>query len=296
MGYQRLQFDGGSVEYVVSGPDDAPDLLLFHVGTPSAAVVYPGLTSAAAAAGMRVATYSRSGYGRSTRREGRTVVDEAAISAALADRLGHERFFTIGWSGGGPGALACAATLPDRVRACMALASIAPRVEGGSAWETFHTPEQRKEWADLAAGDVTALVPEFEAAVTGMAAMTPARLQAIGGKPDARAVAHGHREEIERHLVTSMRRAVAQGYVGYLDDNLAQARDWGFRVAEIHVPVVVRHGELDRLVPIANGRWLADAIPGARASLHPDAGHGSVALPWTEVISELVEAARTPTG
>ncbi|HEX3265654.1 MAG TPA: alpha/beta hydrolase [Candidatus Limnocylindrales bacterium] len=292
MGFRTLRVDGGSIEYVVSGPEDAADLLLFHVGTPSGAVVYPGLTKAAAAAGMRVATYSRGGYGRSTRREGRSVADEVAISAAIADRLAHERFFTLGWSGGGPVALACAALLADRVRACVTLASIAPRVEAGPVWESFHTPEQLKEWNDLANGDIAALLPEFEEAVGIFGRITPRRLKAVGGPPDARAVAYGTMVEIEPFLVRSMRRAVLGGHFGFLDDNLAQARDWGFRVADIRIPVVIRQGALDRLVPEGNGRWLAEAIPGARGVFLDDAGHGSIALPWTDVVSDLVGAAR----
>ena len=291
MSYRRLAWRGGTIEYLVNGPDDAPGLLLFHHGTPSAAVEYPGLTAAAAAAGMRVASYSRAGYGASTRREGRSVSDEVEISAAIADRLGHARFFTMGWSGGGPVALASAALLPERIRACLALASIAPRVEAGEAWSSFHTPEQLAEWTDLANGDVVRLLPEFEEAVGAFRRMTVRRLAAVGGQPDARAVANRHREQIAAHLVRSMRRAVSQGYVGYLDDNLAQARDWGFRVADIRVPVVVRHGALDRLVHIEHGRWLAGAIPNARGVFLDDAGHGSAALPWEEPIADLVGAA-----
>jgi pimeloyl-ACP methyl ester carboxylesterase len=64
---------------------------------------------------------SRPGYGGSTRNEGRTVADAAADTAALADHLGAERFLVAGWSGGGPTALACAALLPDRVRAIVTL-------------------------------------------------------------------------------------------------------------------------------------------------------------------------------
>jgi pimeloyl-ACP methyl ester carboxylesterase len=98
VGYRQLPFSGGTIEYVVDGPEDAQDLLLFHPGTPCAAVPFEGLTRAAAAAGMRTAIYSRPGYARSTRRPGRTVADEAPISAALADHLGHERFFTASQS------------------------------------------------------------------------------------------------------------------------------------------------------------------------------------------------------
>jgi pimeloyl-ACP methyl ester carboxylesterase len=291
MGWRRLAWDGGTIEYVVSGPDDARDLLLFHVGTPSAAVGIPGLTRAAAAAGMRVATYSRAGYGGSTRRPGRSVTDEVGICAAIADRLGHERFFTIGWSGGGPVALASAALLPGRVRACLTLASSAPRVEAGPVWKTWFKPDVLAEWEVLASDDPSSLIADFEASVRSFGRLTVARLKAVGGPPDARAVAHGHREEIARHLVRSMRRAVSRGYFGYLDDNLAQARDWGFRVADIGVPVVIRHGALDRLVNIAHGRWLAAAIPRARGVFLDDAGHGSIALPWEETIADLVGAA-----
>lgn len=291
MGYRRFEHDGGTIEYVVGGPPAARELLLFHVGTPSAAVLFPGLVAAAAARGLRTATYSRGGYGRSDRRPGRTVADEAAISAAVADRLGAERFFVAGWSGGGPVALACAALLEGRIEACLTLASLAPRVEAGAAWEAWTTADQLREWTILAGDDQASLLDDYAEQVAILGRMTPARLRRVGGPPDARAVTKGHAKEIAPYLTRSMRRAMRQGFVGYLDDNVAQAHPWGFLVADIHVPVVVRHGELDRLVNIENGRWLARAIPGARGVFLPDAGHGSIALPWTDVVEDLMAAA-----
>jgi len=291
MAYRRFQFEDGTVEYALDGPRDARDLLVFHVGTPGAAVQWTGLIKAAADVGMRVACYSRGGYGTSTRREGRTVADEAAITATLADRLGHARFFVLGWSGGGPAALACAAMLGDCVRACMSLAGLAPRTESGAAWATFHSPEQLKEWDDLATGDMATLLPEFEEAVGFFGRATVRRLKAIGGPADERGRVNDVEANVDQDLVRSMRRAVSQGYAGFLDDNLAQARDWGFRVADIRVPVIVRQGALDRLVHIEQGRWLAAAIPGARGVFLDDAGHGSIALPWADVVADLRTAA-----
>jgi pimeloyl-ACP methyl ester carboxylesterase len=290
--YRRLPLPDGFVEYVVDGPSDARDLLVLHVGTPSSAAIWNGLIAAAGAAGLRVASYSRPGYGSSPRREGRTVADEATTTAALADRLGHDRFFVLGWSGGGPVALACAALLSERVRACMAMASMAPRVESGPAWRTFWSADQLREWDAVTTADIAALLPEYESAAVMFGRMTVRRLGALAAPLDPRAIALGQDREISPTLVRSQRRAFLGGPAGYLDDNLAQARDWGFRVADIRVPVVVRHGELDRVVPPANGRWLASAIPGARAVYPQDAGHGSIALPWTDVVSELVAAAR----
>jgi len=289
--YRRLHLAEGFVEYVVDGPDDAQNLLIFHLGTPNAAVRWPGLVAAAAAADTRVAVYSRGGYGRSPRREGRTVADEAAITGALADALGAERFFVLGTSGGGPPALAAAALLGDRVLACGVAAGLAPRVEAGPAWDALFDADARAEWEALAAGRIEPMLEEYRQTVEVFGHMTASKLRGIGGPPDARAVAFDHRHEFIPALVRSMRRAVSQGFYGLLDDNLAQARDWGFRVRDIRVPVVIRHGALDRLVNIQHGRWLAANIPGARATFLDDAGHGSICLPWSDVITELCEVA-----
>ena len=97
MPYRTVQLgDGHDLEYHVSGPAKAASLLVFHVGSPSAAVGYPGLTAAAAAQGMRTVCYSRQGYAGSTRNPGRRVGDEAAITALLADRAPAEVIHSCG--------------------------------------------------------------------------------------------------------------------------------------------------------------------------------------------------------
>ena len=49
----------------------------------------------------------------------------------------------------------------------------------------------------------------------------------------------------------------------WVDDDLAFTKPWGFDLSEIAVPVEVRYGEKDTLVPAAHGAWLAKAVPGA---------------------------------
>lgn len=290
MTYRRLRFGGGVVEYLVDGPADASDLLLFHVGTPAAAVRHPGLVAAAAAVGMRTATYSRGGYGHSTRREGRTVAGEAAISAALADHLGHDQFFTAGWSGGGPVALACAALLPDRVRSCVTLASLAPRFEAGPIADTWESADVVAEWKALAGPTPDPVTLGFVEGSSFLARLTPRKMAADPRThPADRATLLGP-EGVGRSIARSIRRAVSMGWQGFFDDNVAQARDWGFRVADIRVPVVVRQGEMDRHVTPVQGHWLAEHIPGARGVFLPDAGHSAVTQPWSDVIADLLGA------
>ena len=289
MGYRRLAYDGGSIEYVVGGPEDARDLLIFHNGTPCAAVLDRPLVAAAGAAGLRTVSYSRGGYAGSTRRPGRVIADEAAITAALADRLGYHRFFVAGYSGGGPVALACAALLPDRVRACLSLAGLAPWAEVGD--EFLEWVDDPADWRQLATGDEAILVPDFEPAAASFSRLTwPDAVAKYGALPTDRAALLAP-DGIGRALASAMRRATKRSFWGWLDDNVAEARDWGFRVGDIRVPVVLWHGEVDQLVDVRQGKWLAKALPAARAVFVPEAGHIAITYPYAAWIGSLVEAA-----
>ena len=105
---RRLAFE------VVGDPAGAP-VFVIH-GTPGRRLSgrHPDL-SRVSAAGLRLVTYDRPGYGRSTRQPGRRVVDCVSDVATIADVLDIERFAVSGGSGGGPHALAVAAGLPERV-------------------------------------------------------------------------------------------------------------------------------------------------------------------------------------
>ncbi len=45
------------------------------------------------------------------------------------------------------------------------------------------------------------------------------------------------------------------------------------RLARITAPTLVVHGDADPLIPYANGKYLAEHIPGARLSTYPGVGH-----------------------
>ena len=106
--------DGRTIE-ILATPPGFGWTLVFHGGTPTAPVSFAPLEAAAAARGMRVVQYARPGYAGSERRPNRSVADAVEDVAAILDRLGVERCLTLGWSGGGPHALGCAALLPGRV-------------------------------------------------------------------------------------------------------------------------------------------------------------------------------------
>jgi pimeloyl-ACP methyl ester carboxylesterase len=63
------------------------------------------------------------------------------------------------------------------------------------------------------------------------------------------------------------------GVDGWVDDDLAFLKPWGFEVGTIAVPVLIRYGLTDVLVPPAHGEWLADNVPGCIVEAEDEAGH-----------------------
>jgi pimeloyl-ACP methyl ester carboxylesterase len=103
--------------------------------------------------GMRVITFDRPGYGRSTRDPGRTVAAGAGDVAAVADHLGLDRFAAVGASGGGPYALATAAVLPDRVTRCATVVGGGPHDAPDLDVYAGMPPEQVEEWRAVRSGE-----------------------------------------------------------------------------------------------------------------------------------------------
>jgi pimeloyl-ACP methyl ester carboxylesterase len=265
--------------------------LVFHSGTPSAAVPFAPLVEAAADAGLRLVTWSRPGYGDSGPAPGRTVADVAADAAAVLDELGTGEFVTLGWSGGGPHALACAALLPGRCVAAATLAGVGPYGADGLDFLAGMGEENVEEFS-LALRGESALTPWLEEQAAALAAVTADDVaRSLGGlvSPVDTASLTG---EFAEYLAATFRRAVATGVAGWRDDDLAFVRDWGFDLAAIDVPVSVWQGDQDLMVPPSHGRWLADRLPKARDHVHPGEGHLSLAVgAMDRIVADLAASA-----
>ncbi|HXR14502.1 MAG TPA: alpha/beta hydrolase [Solirubrobacteraceae bacterium] len=275
-GRTQLAGAAGGLDIELSGPAGGT-ALLFHTGTPSAGTLYGALADAAAQRGLRTITYSRPGYGSSRRRPGRSIADCAADVAAIADELGIERFFTVGWSGGGPHALACAALLPERTIAAATIAAVAPRHAAGLDWLAGMGDENVAEFAAAQAGEAELLV-FLEQSAGALAASSGADVAAELGDLLSAVDRAALTMDFADYLSRAMRVGLAEGVWGWLDDDLAFMRDWGFALERIERPVTVWQGSEDRFVPFAHGHWLAAHVAGARARLLDGEGHLSILL------------------
>jgi pimeloyl-ACP methyl ester carboxylesterase len=267
---------GRALEVHVAGPDDAR-VVLFHDGTPGDGTLFAPLVQDGAARGLRHVSYARPGYAGSDRHEGRAVADCAADVTAIADALGIGEFFTVGVSGGGPHALACAALLGERVLAAASIAGVAPYGAHGLDWTAGMGQENIDEAAAADAGpeELRAyLEREGEELAGASAADLHVALDGLLCDVDRNTLGG----PLAEHFADSTRRALANGVWGWLDDDLELMGDWGFDLGAVAAPVTIWHGRQDRFVPFAHGQWLAANVRGARAQLLDDHGHLSLSF------------------
>lgn len=247
--------------------------VVYSHGTPNVGEPPVPLFAAAAERGIRFIGYDRPGYGSSTARPGRTVADAAEDVAAVLDELRIERFAMLGHSGGGPHTLACAALLADRLLAAVDVSGPAPYGSADLDYFAGMNPSGEAELRAAAAGR-EALEKMLSTAEYDPEMFTPGDREALQGSWS--------------WLNSVVGRAMENGDVGgMIDDDLGYVAPWGFDVAAIRCPLLVCHGEDDRIVPVAHGRWVAVHAPTAELRTYPGDGHltvlesaGVAALDW----------------
>jgi pimeloyl-ACP methyl ester carboxylesterase len=267
--------DGREVAFAVWGDPEGFPVMRLH-GTPGCRLTRWPDEQVYASFGACFVTHDRAGYGRSSRLRGRRIVDDVDDVRLIADELGFERFGVSGGSGGGPHALACAARLPDRVVRALCAVGSAPYGPPGldpDAWFAGMDPENVREFGVALEGeeahiaDKERMQAKFEAQVAA---------DAVNVLEDFD-LAESDRAQLARpETMQTMRESILEhavnGVYGWADDTLALVSPWGFDVSEITVPVLIRYGISDVLVPRGHGEWLAAHVPNCIVKID-DAGH-----------------------
>ena len=281
--------DGRALDHVVDG--DGPLVLSLH-GTPQGHALAPELVAAARHVGVRLASYARPGYAGSTRSPGRTIADCVVDVLTVADALGAERFAVFGASGGGPHALACGALASDRCAAVATVAGVGPWEMDGLEFLAEMGEGNEVEFAAAMEGEESlraVIGPWREQMLAGGVQGTYAALESVLSPPDREVFSTAFAEQLHHGLETALR----DGVDGWVDDDLAFLRPWGFRPEDVRVPVHLWQGGQDLMVPPAHGRWLAEHLPTCTPHLLPDDGHLTLLLRRpVDILSDLAAALR----
>lgn len=246
-------------------PQGLPVLLLH--GTPGSRMLRhvdpAGLADVYRQARLHTVTYDRPGYGVSTRRPGRAVVDAIADVWAIADALGLEHFGVAGASTGGPCAAAVAARLRPRVTRCVLLQAPAPFLARDLDFFDGMAPSARAayDFASLAGPELEQWLQRDYEEVLGYVEDVLPTLDL----PDAAV-------EMYQQAFTE---AFRWGPGGMRDDAFAAVRPWGFEADEVHVPTRVAQAEDDDTVPRGHAEWWLRHLPDAELVLLPGGHFGA---------------------
>lgn len=274
--------DGRHMAYCEWGDLQGRPLVLLH-GMPGSRLFCPD-EEATEAAGVRLLTIDRPGYGRSDPRPARTLLDWTDDYIELADQLDLSPGPVVGWSSGGPYALACGFRAPDRVTTIGLAASNGPIDHVPGALDEF-SPNGRAA-AELLARDRAAGIATFSKHLAWYAGDGWETMFAESwGDADDRVLAEPATLEATKAW---MREAARQGSAGYASDAVAEnSVPWGFSMADIGQPVHVWWGESDPLVRRAHTDFLAASIPRATLVTYPGEGHLFPISHWHELLTAL---------
>ncbi len=263
--------------------------IFFNNGWPGCSLQAVYLHELAVRHGLRIVSPDRPGFGRSSSQSGRSLLDWPPLVAAIADRLGIDRFAILGVSGGGPYALATAWALGSRVQAVCLCCGAVPT----------HTPEARKGLLKayrfmLGLNDMAPWSLPWLLRVAAMAARLPLPYPLLKlffplllPKQDAAALCNRHIFDL---FLPSYQGAMIAGGGALYQDGYPYTQPWPFPVEEIKAPIRMWHGTDDANFHIDQARLLAARLTNGTFN---ERNEGHYSLPFNcaeEMVKDLLVA------
>lgn len=278
--------DGRALSFAEYGRRTGHVLFYFH-GFPGSRLEGGLLAEPARRLGIRLIAIDRPGMGLSTFKPRRHFLEWPCDVAELADGLGIDRFSVLGYSGGGPYALACACKIPGRLLACGIVSG------AGIAGPVLTILSPWLPWL------LSPLVQHFFGERERASGARPGGARPSGSRPsfsrwwpepDKRVPAW-----VGEIMAASLAEAFRQGSKGPAYEGTLLGGHWDFKPKD----VVCRnvhwwHGALDRHVPIARGRAVAASLSNCATTFYPGEGHISLMVNHGEdVVRAIAENFRT---
>lgn len=259
--------DGRKLGYSTFGDPNGRTLLYFHGGL-SSRLDIEFADKQLSDLNISLIAPDRPGIGLSDRLPGRTLTDWASDASALIAALDLKKPPVLGWSLGGPYALACAALLSGKVGKLGTVGGVGPMDYDGAINELglmedrilLSWPEPFLQLLSPAGNLYKFMTPQQ---------MKKELLRAVKAGPDYEVC-----DALSLNEATDFAfEALRQGFEGSLDDYLALRKPWGFRVEDITTEVHLWQGLDDHLCPKKAGDKLAARLPKRKYFLLENSGH-----------------------
>jgi pimeloyl-ACP methyl ester carboxylesterase len=273
--------DGRRLAYAEYGDPNGRAVLYFH-GFPNSRLNAATGDDAARRAGVRLIAFDRPGFGKSDYKKSRTIASWVDDVAAAGDQLGLDRFAVIGYSGGGPYAVACAAGMPQRVTATTLVSALAPLIAADAVrgfplltrllirlWRVLPWLTRPGIW--LIGRQVRR---NADKAIIGARSGAPPADAAVLARPEVRAA-----------FARDLRESFRQGSRAAGDEFALYLKPWDVNEESITLQVRLWQGEADKVVPSSMGRYHEKTIRNCRAVFLPEQGHYWLVDHWDEILA-----------
>lgn len=277
--------DGRNLGFADYGDPTSQKTIMYFHGSGGSRREHPTDPRVLAALGLRFIATDRPGHGRSTLQPNRTFRDWASDISQLADHLRVAQFYVMGWSAGGPHALACAYMLPERVIAGAIISGLAP----SDRPHPYQGLPHGMKLLNFLGRNTPSLVYLFRRLmyhmITGSPEDVAQKLAASLPPSDQALVAH---PEHRHMLISSIQEGYIQGWHGPAQDDLLVNAPWGFRLEDIAVRIDFWQGELDANVPLNQGKYQHEKTPKSTLTIMPGQAHMYVLENWYMILEKLI--------
>ena len=274
---QQIQLrDGRRLGFDERGPSNGKPLFYFH-GSPSSrreSTLYIR-EELLWALNVRLIAVDRPGMGLSDFQPNRRLLDWSQDVLALADHLRVNRFAILAYSLGGPYGAVCAYAIPERLTKVGIVSGAAMFTEpelmqdiNAGTRRFLNLPRENPFASRLFLGTMLGVMPRIAPGMftRNAASMLP--------KSDRTLVSTN--PVFQKGFICMLREAMQQGVSGAYHESLLTITDWGFRLQDIQIPVLLWHGEVDQNIPVGMARYMRSAIPKCEAKFYPNEGHLSL--------------------
>ncbi|MBA3863083.1 MAG: alpha/beta hydrolase [Erythrobacter sp.] len=277
--------DGVTVHLRDEGRKDAPAIMLLHGSNADLHTWEPWV--AALTSQYRVIRFDQVGHGLTGPDPAHDYsrANYVADIREVADALGLERFIIGGNSMGGKHALAFAIAHPDRVSGLVLVDA-----SGGPM------PQDKAAKKNSGGGNIGFRIARMPGVNRLVEQITPRSLitQSLEQSVSVKSIIT--EQMIDRYWellrYPGNRRATLKRF-SQPHESLTEAE-----IAGVTAPTLILWGEQDRLIPVAAGQWLAEAMPTAQITVYPNIGHlpqeEAPAATLGDLLPWLAEHASTP--
>jgi len=278
--------DGRTLGYTEYGDPTGKPVFHFN-GSGGSRLEHPVDKSILSELEIRYISTDRPGHGNSTPQPDRELLDWPDDISSLADQLGIDKFFILGWSAGGPHALACAYKLPDRVISAALVCGLAP-------------PDRPKPYLGYSGALKLVMFlgrnfPKLVYVFRRMIAKSINKPSNDIGDKFVKSLPKVDQKpfeniKVKEMLVADIKEGYKQGGDGPARDDIIINFPWKFDLRKIQVRFDIWQGDKDKNIPMNQGQYQANLLPKSNLHLLEDKGHMLLLDEWKNILAKLIHS------